>query len=1482
VSEPQAGIERPRVAELIVTCAGRGYRGSGYRVTAGAVLTAAHVLAGADLVQVRFEADLPGEWTAAASSWWADAETDLAVVCIPPRPGEGQLSPARFGRVSDLAAVLSVQAVGFPAWKMRDYDGTNPVPGDDRPRYRDAVQVAGSVPVLSNWREGTLEVTVPAPPAQAPGQDSPWAGISGAAVWVGDRIVGVLARHHRSDGLARLAAVRIDRALDRLDPGRRTALRGLLPLPEASAQLPDVIPRSPAQLIADTYRAELADIAPEALYGRERELAGLVQFCAGEQPYAWYQAGPWAGKTALFSWFALYPPAGVDVVSFFITSRYAGQADSDAFTAAMIEQLAGLAGEAAQAALASPARQGTMLRLLTVAAGRCAEAGRRLLLVVDGLDEDTSNAHGISRPSVASLLPARLSAEVRVLVASRPDPALPVDVPGDHPLRLTSPVPLAPSPHARDVEIAAKNELTRLLRGSPLEQEMLGLISAAGGGLARGDLAELTGRPPYQLDECLDGVFGRSLAIRASPDPRQRTYLFAHDTLRQLAEQEIGAALVGYRDRLHAWAATYQTRGWPPDTPGYLLRGYPSMLAAVGQADRLVALATDSVRHDRMLDLAGGDGLALAEIAAATALVTGQPRPDLGHLLLLAAVRDDLAARNAHVPASLPATWAALGRPARAAALAGGIAEPNTRAAAFTALFTEAARRGDEPGAAALLVTAEAAAREITNPGIQAGTLAKLITAAAGAGRYERAQALSAQLRDPYDRAGALGTAAIAAFGAGDTDRSARLAAAALAAARAIADPARRASALCDLAVARGAVAPEEAAAEAAAAADESAPAADPATRAVVLFRLAVAASGAGNDVEAVRLASAAATAATEVANEQAFPRTLREMADLLAAAGDSSGAEGIASAAETAAAAIADPAGRASVLADLAVAASAAGDRDGAERLAGAAETAAGGVAGPAADPDLAHGDVVTALVAAGSLDRAERVAEEIPPPLRGWALRELALAAGNRDRADDAERLAREIVDPALRAQTLGDVAAAASAAGHEDRADALLSAAQSAASEVTDETGLFGQGTPHRGELLSQLAAAQVAATPATQAAHDRAERLATAAEAASRNILDTSAAARQLATLATALAALGDHGRAAQLAEQITEPPGIRARVLGVAAAAAAKAGEADSAARLADTAEAAAAQIAGPVDHVRALIALIAVGGHDRVARLAAAAVATAGSDFLAGAEIPEAVTAAATVGEYNLAAQIAGQVWHPASRATALAAAAAVAARAGDHGWGGQFAAAAGAAAAEEGNPGDRADAAIALATAAEATGNHDLAVQLATATLAAVRSPSGPDDELARISDWERGYLLSRLAVALAAMGEADRAEEFAPGIADPAQRAKACTALAAATADRDHDHAARLAVAAATAARAIADIHDRAAALVAAAESVLSVDLAGVPGAPLAPATGLLAEVIGTPEWPLAVPAAARLSPPAVRRFCDLRLAMNAKLDP
>ena len=180
---------------------------------------------------------------------------------------------------------------------------------------------------------------------------------------------------------------------------------------------------------------------PPGLIGREAELAELAAFCLEPDrgPYVWWRAGAWAGKSALMSTFVLHPPPEmrdrVRIVSFFITARLAAQDTREAFTEVLLEQLADLTGQDLPPVLPEATREAYLLDLLAQAAGACQEAGERLVLVVDGLDEDRGVTTGPHAHSIAGLLPADPPAGMRVIVAGRPNPPIPDDVPDWHPLR---------------------------------------------------------------------------------------------------------------------------------------------------------------------------------------------------------------------------------------------------------------------------------------------------------------------------------------------------------------------------------------------------------------------------------------------------------------------------------------------------------------------------------------------------------------------------------------------------------------------------------------------------------------------------------------------------------------------------------------------------------------------------------------------------------------------------------------------------------------------------------------------------------------------------------------------------------------------------------------------------------------------------------------------------------------------------------------
>ena len=412
------------------------------------------------------------------------------------------------------------------------------------------------------------------------------------------------------------------------------------------------------------YPDQVRQIFPWELVGRDAELAELAAFStgSGSESYAWWQGPAWAGKSALMAWFVLHPPERVRVASFFITARWAGQSDRAAFLEAMLGQLAETAGQPLPDVLTESNRQWWFGRLLDEAAVACELDGQRLVLVIDGLDEDQGVTGRPDAYSIAALLPAVPPKCARVIVAGRPDPPVPVDVPARHPLRDKGIVRrLSVSPRAEMIRDDAERELGHLLDGEETGRLLLGLVTAAGGGLSGNDLAYLAGQPVRTVEKVLRAVSGRTFASR---DARWQTsggqvFVLAHEELQQSAARSLSPGeQADLGARLNAWADQYRAQGWPPGTPEYLLGGYHRMLQVAGDLERMTALATDRARLDRMLNISGGDAGALAELIAVQEFICGQDHPDLAAMLNLAITRERLIRRNTSIPVGLPATWA--------------------------------------------------------------------------------------------------------------------------------------------------------------------------------------------------------------------------------------------------------------------------------------------------------------------------------------------------------------------------------------------------------------------------------------------------------------------------------------------------------------------------------------------------------------------------------------------------------------------------------------------------------------------------------------------------------------------------------------------------------------------------------------------------------------------------------------------------------
>ncbi|MFC4063471.1 hypothetical protein [Actinoplanes subglobosus] len=539
----------------------------------------------------------------------------------------------------------------------------------------------------------------------------------------------------------------------------------------------NVIWQAPRPTVRVTYVDQVRLIAPEDLFDREAELTELADFCTADDrgPYVWWRAPAWAGKSALMSTFVLNPPDGVQIVSFFITARYAGQDNRAAFTELVVTQLAELMSEPVPTM--SEATQDLYFRaVLTRAAEHVRAQGRRLVLLVDGLDEDrgvTSDGRG---HSIAAVLPERLPPDVRVIVSSRPNPPIPQDVPEGHPLRNDGIVrELTHSDHADAAQNEMMRELDRLLSA---DSALLGLITAAGGGLSVRDLIELGGGNSWDIESRLHTVAGRSFDTRLShwqPDIGPEVYVLGHEQIQRLAVERLGEKeLARHRERLHLWADDYRRKAWPETTPEYLLRGYFQLLRATGDRARMLALATDVRRHDRMLDLSGGDSTALFEIATTQDAFAAADVPDLVAIARLAVHCSALTGRNAHIPATLPALWTRLGRPERSDALVRGIADPHAQTCALMELARVST--GDRRVAAAIQATSTI--RAIDNPKVRVDLYPDLVETLGLVGEADRARTLLADTANPEARQQALVRLAHALSTSGERDRAASFVAA--------------------------------------------------------------------------------------------------------------------------------------------------------------------------------------------------------------------------------------------------------------------------------------------------------------------------------------------------------------------------------------------------------------------------------------------------------------------------------------------------------------------------------------------------------------------------------------------------------------------------------------------------------------------------------------------------------------------------------
>jgi hypothetical protein len=178
----------------------RGY-GSGYRVSTGLVLTAAHIVAGSAESAVVLR-DLAGRRLEGHVEH-ADTTADVAVIRLIGSATDGALPPVTLGRFPERdTTVREFSLYGWPRAGAQE--------ADDGSWMRDPVDVVGEIRLAERVTEGSgllrLRPSEHYPPLTA---GSWWEGMSGAAVVCEGVVVGVQIQHPRAEIPGYLAAALI-------------------------------------------------------------------------------------------------------------------------------------------------------------------------------------------------------------------------------------------------------------------------------------------------------------------------------------------------------------------------------------------------------------------------------------------------------------------------------------------------------------------------------------------------------------------------------------------------------------------------------------------------------------------------------------------------------------------------------------------------------------------------------------------------------------------------------------------------------------------------------------------------------------------------------------------------------------------------------------------------------------------------------------------------------------------------------------------------------------------------------------------------------------------------------------------------------------------------------------------------------------------------------------------------------------------------